>query len=400
MKKIMISKFNKLSIRTRVTATTVLLLTLCCIGLTIVLNKSAYRMADSIQLPLINNNENREYMKPLVTLPGYMINSQVLIPYLNNTNDSTELIAATSAEEAKVAYKISSVAYMICFIAFGGILTYFITDTALKPLNELSEEMKNKSVENLSNEITLSDKKDEIYDLTLSFNKMTNKLNDAFLMQKRFSNNVAHELRTPLTVMRTNLDVFKKRKNPTQDQYDELIEKMRNQLMRLSELVNSLLSLTNMEDIELSQTIHLKSLLKSICNDLFFIAEQKKVKINITGNEALIKGNYDLIYRAFYNIIENSIKYNYENGSIDINIEKDDMAIITIKDTGLGIPDDMKNDVFDLFFTVDKSRSRKLGGAGIGLSIVKSVIDNHNGNIEITNNSDSGTIFTVKLKSI
>lgn len=393
MKKLIMNRINKLSIRVKMTAITVLLLTLSCIGLTLVLNRSAYNMAEIIQPTLINNNA--QPITPPLVLSGEKLNNDVLIPYIDNV---TESITAASTLEAKNIYRVSSVVYMICFIVFGGVLTYFITYITLRPLNELSEEMKNKSVENLSNEIPLSDKEDEIYDLTLSFNKMTKKLNDAFSMQKRFSNNAAHELRTPLTVMRTNLEVFKKRKNPTSEQYDELIEKMRNQLIRLSDLVNSLLSLTNMGDIELSQNIHLKTLLKSICSDLFFIADKKNIEINITGEEIDIKGNYDLIYRAFYNLIENAIKYNHENGKVDINIEHSREAIITIKDTGLGIPDDMKDDVFEPFFTVDKSRSRKLGGSGIGLSIVKSVIDKHNGNIKITNNEDIGTIFTVNLK--
>lgn len=238
-------------------------------------------------------------------------------------------------------------------------------------------------------------REDEIHDLAVSFNSMTEKVNEAFLMQKRFSNNAAHELRTPLAVMRTKLDVFKKRKNPKSEEYDKLIQSMNSQLVRLSDIVNSLLSLTNMEDMDLNQKINLKEMIETICNDLYFISEKKGVKMNIIGKDEVIRGNYDLIYRAFYNLIENSIKYNNENGEVEINIKNENE--IVIKDTGIGIPDELKANIFEPFFTVDKSRSRKLGGAGIGLSIVKSILDKHNGEIIVRDNEYNGSIFTIKF---
>lgn len=381
---------NKLSIRTKVTLITVLLLITCCTGLTIVLNRSAYKMAANT-IPAQTNHEGaieEEYLQ----LPLENINNDLIEGKESNS------IPQASMEEAKVVYQKSSIVYMATFIICGGLLTYFIMEKTLKPLKELSNQMKNISVENLSDEIELSKKKDEIYELKLSFNKMTKKLNESFLMQKRFANSAAHELRTPLAVMRTKLDVFKKRKNPSTEDYDNLIESMRNQLIRLSDIVNSLLSLNNMEEIDLGQSIHLKNLIQSVYNDLYYISERKNIDINIHGKDANMKGNYDLIYRAFYNLIENSIKYNYENGRVDISIEEKDEVVVIIKDSGIGIPDDMKDKIFEAFFTVDKSRSRKNGGAGIGLCIVKSIIDNHKGSINVRDNIDGGSIFTIKFK--
>lgn len=390
---------NKMSIRMRVTVITILLLTTCCIGLTVILNRSASKMADTLKAASITDAYIYEEGSLQSPLEGSFDGSNILIPVGDDIYDNGHnALPAQSTEEAKSAYQVSSIMYMIVFIICGGLFTYFIMGKTLKPINELSNQMKNKSVENLSKEIPLSNKKDEIYELTLSFNKMTRKLNEAFLMQKRFSNSAAHELRTPLAVMRTKLDVFKKRKNPSIEEYNNLIESMRNQLIRLSDIVNSLLSLTNMDDIDLSQDVHIKSLMKSVCNDLYSMAENKNIDISINGEDAKIKGNYDLIYSAFYNLIENSIKYNYENGTVDIIVEQDKEVRVIIKDSGIGIPDDMKEQVFEAFFTVDKSRSRKLGGSGIGLSIVKSVIDNHNGSIIITNNKDKGSIFTIKFR--
>lgn len=390
---------NKLSIRTKVTLITVLLLITCCTGLTIVLNRSAYEMA-ATTIPAQTNQESVK-QEGFSQLPLQDINSDLnMLITLEDSMDTKkqDTIPADSTEEAKVTYQKSSIIYMIAFIICGGLLTYFIMGKTLKPLKELSNQMKNISVENLSDEIELSKKKDEIYELKQSFNKMTRKLNESFLMQKRFANSAAHELRTPLTVMRTKLDVFKKRKNSSIEDYDNLIESMRNQLIRLSDIVNSLLSLTNMEDIDLCQHIHLKNLIQSVCNDLYYISEGKNIDINIYGKDVNMKGNYDLIYRAFYNLIENSIKYNYENGRVDISIEENNEVVVIIKDSGIGIPNDMKDKIFEAFFTVDKSRSRKNGGAGIGLSIVKSIIDNHKGGINIRDNTDSGSIFTIKFK--
>lgn len=390
---------NKMSIRMKVTAITILLLTTCCIGLTVVLNRSASKMADTLQAASTTDAYTYEEGSLQSPLQGSIDGANMLIPVGDDIYEGGHnALPVQRVEEAKSTYQVSSITYMIVFIMCSGLLTYFIMGKTLRPINELSNQMKNTSVENLSKEIPLSNKKDEIYELTLSFNKMTRKLNEAFLMQKRFSNSAAHELRTPLAVMRTKLDVFKKRKNPSIEDYNNLIESMKNQLTRLSDIVNSLLRLTNMEDIDLSQDIQIKSLMKSVCNDLYSKLENKNIDININGEDANIKGNYDLIYSAFYNLIENSIKYNYENGTVDIRVEQDKEVRVIIKDSGIGIPDDMKEKVFEAFFTVDKSRSRNLGGSGIGLSIVKSVIDNHNGSITIADNKDKGSIFTITFR--
>lgn len=376
--------FNKISIRARVTIITVLLLTICCIGLTLVLNQNAFKMAKELQ-----SSTNMEAQS------SDIVSGQEIEEFLNSTNmPEYSMPAAMISNEVKKSYEISSLIYMIIFISFGGILTYFIMGKSLKPLKDLSKEMKNTSIENLSNEIELGKRLDEIHDLSISFNYMSKKLNEAFMMQKRFSNNAAHELRTPLAVMRTKIDVFNKRKNPTKEDYDNLITLMKKQLIRLSDIVNSLLSLTNMEELDMSQDINLNILVNYASNDLSSLAEKRDIDINISGKSSLIKGNYDLVYRAFYNLIENAIKYNHEKGKIDIKIEN---KKVTIKDTGLGIPDDMKEQIFEAFFTVDKSRSRMLGGAGIGLSIVKAIIEKHKGKIVVRNNEEKGTVFEVSF---
>lgn len=375
--------FRKISIKVRITFITVIFLVFCCIGLTIVLNRSAFQMAATITTPSATTNIQ---VAQEVTNEAYKFN----VGYEDDIKAEAEI------KQAEKTYKVVSLGYMVLFIAIGGGLIYFSINRALKPLSKLSTQIKNKSIENLSDEVYVSEREDEIHDLAISFNDMTQKVNEAFLMQKRFSNNAAHELRTPLTIMRTKLDVFKKRKNPNSAEYDKLIQSMNSQVVRLSDIVNSLLSLTNMEDMNLQQKINLREMMQTIYNDLYCIAEKKGVKISIIGKEEVIQGNYDLIYRAFYNLVENSIKYNNENGEVYIEIKNENEIII--KDTGIGIPDNMKENIFEPFFTVDKSRSRKLGGAGIGLSIVKSILDKHNGEIIVSDNKGSGSIFIIKFK--
>ncbi|MGL5066239.1 MAG: sensor histidine kinase [Sarcina sp.] len=381
--------FNKVSIRVRVTVITVLLLTICCIGLTLVLNQNAFRLAEDLKGSIAMNVNNG-------IAHGAIVNDYELDNLLKGQHiDQYEIPSSTiSAEQVKKSYEISSLMYMLIFISFGGILTYLIMGKSLKPLKDLSKEMKNTSIENLSKEIEVGKRLDEIYDLSVSFNYMNKRLNEAFMMQKRFSNSAAHELRTPLAVMRTKIDVFNKRKHSSIEDYDKLIELMKKQLVRLSDIVNSLLSLTNMEDLDISKDINLKTLVNYVFNDLSSLAQKKKIDINIIGQDSLIKGNYDLIYRTFYNLIENAIKYNCEKGRVDIEIKE---KKVIIKDTGIGIPDEMKEQIFEAFFTVDKSRSRMLGGAGIGLSIVKTIIERHNGKILVENNDPKGSIFEISF---
>lgn len=217
-------------------------------------------------------------------------------------------------------------------------------------------------------------------------------------MQKRFSQNAAHELRTPLSVIKTKLDVFKKKSNRTKEEYETLLTIIERYVERLSNLVQELLELTNIDALEYTQTIHIKAILKEVVEELSIPTKEKNIKISLIGEEQSLQGNADLMYRAFYNLVENAIKYNIENGSIEIeliNIEND--IKVLIKDTGIGIAYKVRNLIFEPFFRVDKSRSRKLGGAGLGLSIVKSIIEQHQGKISVSDSIYGGTCFIIIL---
>lgn len=372
---------NKVSIRWRLTILIMILLIISCFGLTLILNFAADKMVDKIDAsvitPITISNENEIYPEDLV--PS--------IPY-------------TNIPSAKSGFRVESIAYMLLIVACGGLLTYYISGKALKPLHVLDNEVKHININNLSESLPVPNTNDEIADLTESFNQMTKKLNDAFMTQKRFSTNAAHELRTPLTVLQTKIDVFKKNTSHTPEQYDVLIEIFEKQIQKLRALVKSLLDMTNMDDDAEQSDIYLSDLLEDIIHELSPIAKDKNISLYSNYDNSVVHGNIDLLYRAFYNLIENGINYTIEGGCVYIDVKqtsKEKVSVI-IKDTGIGIPDELKQHIFEPFYRVDASRSRAFGGAGIGLSIVDMVIKKHNGNIIVSDTETGGTCFNVIFK--
>ncbi|MGL4337539.1 MAG: HAMP domain-containing sensor histidine kinase [Turicibacter sp.] len=339
----------------------------------------------------------------------HIMEAPKLYPALNSTTSHIEseadneyplmgLTPSLEGQLAKQGFRGESVFYTLFMILLGGSLTYYMLGKALEPLNKLNYQMKNTCVHNLAEDIEVPQTKDEIGEITESFNDLTHKLNASFLMQKHFSQNAAHELRTPLAVLKTKVDVFKKRKNHTPEEYDSLIEVVETHTERLSELVKNLLEMTNMEAIELNQTISLHHLLLDVVHDLDLLADEKGINLLVSGEDVNILGNYNLLHRAFYNLVENGIRYNCESGLVNLSLQdRKEKVIILIADTGIGIPDDMKGSIFEPFFRVDTSRSRENGGAGLGLSIVKSIINKHKGQIVVTNNKPCGTVFEISF---
>lgn len=375
---------KRIPIRVRLTLLCVLLLTVCCVGLTVILNFSANKMADVIEATPVT--------------PAFSVEEAAA----GNTNNGTVMMAPpTPSEGSQVARKsflYESILYMLVMVVVGAGLTYYLSGKALKPLQELSNQMKNRTVHNLLEDLEIPQTKDEIADLTYSFNEMSHKLDEAFSMQKRFSQSAAHELRTPLAVLKTKVEVFKKKKSHTLEEYDLLLDVVATHTNRLSDLVKDLLDLTNMDALEYNQTVTLKELLSDIEEELSMLAKEKNISLALNGTEHSVQGNESLLYRAFYNLVENAIKYNHENGSVDITLAlEDEHTVIAIEDTGTGIPQDMREMIFEPFFRVDKSRSRKMGGAGLGLSTVKSIIDKHHGEISVSENVKGGSIFRIVL---
>ncbi|MGY3187591.1 signal transduction histidine kinase [Lysinibacillus sp. TE18511] len=380
--------FKKMPIRLRLTVMMIILLTICCIGLTLILNFSAGIMATRIDaaalLPAQVVGEGSNSMDSLQTPPDVMMPTP-----------------SEESQQARTDFKMNSIVYLLIVIVGGGVLTYYVSGKVLKPLDTLNSQIKNRTVHNLSETMDIPSTNDEIAELTQSFNEMTDTLNDAFMMQSRFSANAAHELRTPLAVLKTKVDVFKKKHIHSTEEYDALISVFEKQIQRLSELVSSLLDMTNMNDELANETICLKDVLEDIVSELSHIADEKDVTLYLDCDESVVYGNTDLLYQALYNIIENGIKYNIVGGMVIITDKTDKkQVIVEIKDTGIGIPDDEKKNIFEPFYRVDKSRSREMGGSGLGLSIVQSIIHKHNGSIVVTDHENGGTCFEITLGKI
>lgn len=372
---------KRISLRWRLTILTTLLMALCCICLSLVLSVSAYRMANTIEA--------------IPVQPAYSIGDlpleETMPPILPATSSDV-------AQQARGDYGYESLFFTLVAMVIGGCLTYYVAGKALEPVKAFNKQVKNIHVHNLKETIEVPPTGDEIAELAASFNDMTEKLDRAFSIQKRFSADAAHELRTPLAVMQTKLDVFRKKGQHTPEEYEALTAAFQKQLGRLRSLVTELLDMANMEGEWTAAQVPLLELLEEVQTDLSSVAEGKTVSITLSGGEAYAWGNPELLYRAFYNLVENGIKYNVPGGRVAIEIQQGkDQVMVSVSDTGPGIPQAMREQVFEPFFRVDKSRSREMGGAGLGLSMVDAIVRQHGGTVSLADCQGGGSCFTVTL---
>lgn len=363
----------------RLTVMSVLLLSICCVGLTLILNFHANNMADVIEATVV--------------LPATEVGNGGVFSALPTSG--AEMSPSVESQQARMDFLQTSIVYMLLVIAAGGGLTWFMVGSALKPLKALSRRMKSCTADNLSQQIPVPQSHDEVAELTEAFNQMSSKLDQAFATQRRFAQSAAHELRTPLTVLRTKVDVFRKRTDHNQQEYDKLIEGVVGQTKRLSDLVQELLDLTNLDGVTERERIPLYELLKQVIKDLSPLAEEKTVNLFLNGNEAYAIGNRLLLNRVFYNLVENAIKYNRPGGSVCITLSSG--PVVSVSDTGIGIPKEALELIFEPFYRVDKSRSRQMGGAGLGLATAKAIVEQHGGTIEASLSPEGGSCFTVHL---
>ena len=292
-------------------------------------------------------------------------------------------------------------------ILLSSICTYFISRQALLPLRRLSQEVNQIEVQNLSEALEVPATNDEISRLTISFNKMLARLDEAFTAQKQFSANAAHELRTPLAVIQTNLEVFARRETPALKDYQEIFSMLQEQTGRLSHLAEILLDMTGVQTVERSERISLAALTDEVFCDLASVAEQKEVELIQQEGDCIITGSYLLLYRAVYNLVENAIKYNHSGGKVTVNIHPSEeitdtstsvnYVFLEVSDTGIGIPPEYQEKIFTPFFRVDKSRSRAMGGAGLGLALVSEIVRQHNGQVKVLESSKKGSMIAIML---
>lgn len=321
-------------------------------------------------------------------------------------------------QETKEDFLFRSVIATTIIILLSSVCTYFLTKKTLTPLQKLTSEVSQIQAQNLSTQLAVPNSKDEIAQLTSSFNEMLTRLDNAFSTQKQFSANAAHELRTPLAVLQTNLEVFEKKQEPEMVEYRQLFTMIKEQTARLSQLVGTLLDMTNLKSVPRTDQVTLEELVDEVFCDLDPVAEKAGISIHfddsssqdwhtdvhtpdasvLNNNIRNITGSYVLLYRAVYNLVENAIKYNRPNGSVTVSVkEKNGQAMILVKDTGIGISPENQKKIFDPFFRVDKSRSRAMGGAGLGLALVDSIAREHGGSVKVLESNEKGSIIALML---
>ena len=349
---------------------------------------------------------------------GLLVCCCVVLTWLvyRSTSELLELAAANAINQGalSIVLDVDTIERSILFDALGILLVvivtgscaaYFLVGHYTKPVQQLSAHMKEISPNRLSDSIEIEGGGEEIQELVKSFNQMTDQLDEAFAMQRRFSASAAHELRTPIAVLRTKLDVFKKKKRE-QHEYDELVTTMETYIDRLSSIITDLLEFAETSELGEAEDVSLDSVIKTVVDDLESVAQNNMVNVQIdeqsmTQSEAqafIVKGNTNLLYRALYNLVENAIRYNNEEGSVNITLEtRDQEGVIIIADTGVGIAPEQRELVFEPFYRVNKSRSREFGGAGIGLSLVKTILKRHGASITVSENNPQGSVFTIRI---
>ena len=349
---------------------------------------------------------------------GLLVCCCVVLTWLvyRSTSELLELAAANAINQGalSIVLDVDAIERSILFDALGILLVvivagscvaYFLIGHYTKPVQQLSAHMKEMSPNTLSDSIEIEGGGEEIQELVKSFNQMTEQLDEAFAMQRRFSASAAHELRTPIAVLRTKLDVFKKKKRE-QHEYDELVTTMETYIDRLSSIITDLLEFAETSELGEVEDVSLDSVIKTVVDDLESVAQNNMINMQIdeqsmTQSEAqtfIVKGNTNLLYRALYNLVENAIRYNNEEGSVNITLEtRGQEGVIIIADTGVGIAPEQRELIFEPFYRVNKSRSREFGGAGIGLSLVKTILKRHGASITVSENNPQGSVFTIRI---
>ena len=299
----------------------------------------------------------------------------------------------------KADYRKNSLIITAVLALLGGVATYFISGHALRPIREFSDKIEKVQAQNLADSRIEENQVKELNQLSVSYNRMLERLSDAFEIQRQFTANAAHELRTPLALMQVQLDLYHSNSHPDNDADTvQMIKMVTEQNDRLNKMVKTLLDMSELQTVGRDDEIILDALVDEVLEDLEPLAEGKNIRLIGKCKDITMVGSDILIYRLVYNLVENAIKYNHSGGQVTVTADRREKHVyLSVKDTGTGIPEELKERVFEPFFRVDKSRSRELGGVGLGLALVREIVRVHDGSITVKSNPSGGTIFEVVL---
>ena len=299
----------------------------------------------------------------------------------------------------KADYRKNSLIISAVLALLGGVATYFISGHALRPIREFSDKIEKVQAQNLADSRIEENQVKELNQLSVSYNRMLERLSAAFEIQRQFTANAAHELRTPLALMQVQLDLYHSNSHPDNDADTvQMIKMVTEQNDRLNKMVKTLLDMSELQTVGRDDEIILDALVDEVLEDLEPLAEGKNIRLIGKCKDITMVGSDILIYRLVYNLVENAIKYNHSGGQVTVTADRKEKHVyLSVEDTGTGIPEELKERVFEPFFRVDKSRSRELGGVGLGLALVREIVRVHDGSITVKANPSGGTIFEVVL---
>ena len=377
---------KRMSLQWRLTCITTLCIAIICGCLTMFVYKNGVHYIDSLQDAVESQGDEKGNKSDEI--------------YISIPDDKWDEFAdefSVQVYNNKADYKRNSLIITVLLALLGGVVTYFISGHALKSIREFSDKIEEVQAKNLSDSRIEENNVKELNQLGISYNKMLERLSDAFEIQRQFTANAAHELRTPLALMQVQLDLYNSASHPGNDADTlQTIKMVTEQNDKLNRMVKTLLDMSELQSVGRDDKIILDAIVEEVLADLEPLAVEKNIKLIGKCEDATMIGSDILIYRLVYNLVENAIKYNHPLGQVTVTAyQRNKHVYLSVEDTGSGIPKELRERVFEPFFRVDKSRSRELGGVGLGLAFVREIVSVHDGSICIKSGKTGGTIFEV-----
>lgn len=377
---------KRMSLQWRLTCITTLCIAIICGFLTMFVYKNGVHYIDSLQDAVESQGDEKGNKSDEI--------------YISIPDDKWDEFAdkfSVQVYNNKADYKRNSLIITVLLALLGGVVTYFISGHALRPIREFSDKIEEVQAQNLSDSRIEENNIKELNQLGISYNKMLERLSEAFEIQRQFTANAAHELRTPLALMQVQLDLYNSASHPGNDADTlQTIKMVTEQNDKLNRMVKTLLDMSELQTVGRDDKIVLDAIVEEVLADLEPLAQEKNIKLIGKCEDATMIGSDILIYRLVYNLVENAIKYNHPLGQVTVTAyQRKKHVYLSVEDTGSGIPKELRDRVFEPFFRVDKSRSRELGGVGLGLALVREIVRVHDGSICIKSGKTGGTIFEV-----
>ena len=377
---------KRMSLQWRLTCITTLCIAIICGCLTMFVYKNGVHYIDSLQDAVESQGDEKGNKSDEI--------------YISIPDDKWDEFAdefSVQVYNNKADYKRNSLIITILLALLGGVVTYFISGHALRPIREFSDKIEEVQAQNLSDSRIEENNVKELNQLGISYNKMLERLSEAFEIQRQFTANAAHELRTPLALMQVQLDLYNSASHPGNDADTlQTIKMVTEQNDKLNRMVKTLLDMSELQTVGRDDKIILDAIVEEVLADLEPLAVEKNIKLIGKCEDATMIGSDILIYRLVYNLVENAIKYNHPLGQVTVTAyQRNKHVYLSVEDTGRGIPKKLRERVFEPFFRVDKARSRELGGVGLGLAFVREIVRAHDGSICIKSGKTGGTIFEV-----